>query len=168
MESVKVFVRNFESLMASQGEDKPSSFCARINRIVGRQIFGPSYWSKIKSSITRGSPQNISLKIIDGTAEALNIEPWQLINPMGFDSNGQSRASSGSPDAKVMEESITFALKAAARENREKDVDFISKVAVASYVAHVSNQKEELIFQVLDIARQTEVKHENRKNKGTA
>lgn len=155
MESVKVFVRNFESLMASRGEDRPSAFCENINKIVGRQVFGSSYWSKIKSSLNKGEPQNISLKIIDGTAEALNIEPWQLINPMGFDSNGQSRASSGSPDSKIMEDSIKFALRAAERESREQDINFVSKVAVASYMAHVSDQKEDLIFQVLDIARQT-------------
>lgn len=155
MESVKVFVRNFESLMASHGEERPSAFCEKINSIVGYRVFGPSYWSKIKSSMVKGEPQNISLKIVDGTAAALGVESWQLINPMGFDGHGQSRASSGSPDSKIMEDSIRFALKAAEREDREEDISFVSKVALASYMAHVSDQKEDLIFKVLEIARES-------------
>ncbi len=154
MESVKVFVRNFEALMAAHGEERPSAFCEKINKLVGYRVFGPSYWSKIKSSLKQGEPQNISLKIVDGTARALNIESWQLINPMGFDSHGQSRASTGSPDSKIMEDSIRFALRAAEKENREEDISFVSKVAVASYMAHVSDQKEDLIFKVLEIARE--------------
>ena len=153
MESVKVFVRNFESLMAAHGEDRPSAFCEKINKAVGYRVFGHSYWSKIKTSMKKNEPQNISLKIVDGTAQALGVESWQLINPMGFDDHGQSRASSGSPDSKIMEDSIRFALRAAEKENREQDIKFVSKVAVASYNAHVSNSKEDLIFTVLEIAR---------------
>ena len=155
MESVKIFVRNFESLMASHGEERPSVFCEKINKKLGYRVFGPSYWSKIKASLKQGEPQNISLKIVDGTAKALGVEPWQLLNPTGFDNHGQSRASAGSPDSKIMEDSVRFALRAAEKEDREEDIAFVSKVAVASYMAHVSDQKDDLIFNILKIARET-------------
>lgn len=154
MELVKVFVRNFESLLSAHGEKSASAFWNKINEKAGKPVLVPSYWSKIKNSVDTEKPHNVSLGIIEQTAKALEIEGWQLINPMGFDSHGQSRASTGSPDLKIMEDSVRFAIRAAESEGREEDITFISKVAVASYEAHVSDQKDDLTFRVLKIARE--------------
>ena len=155
MESAKIFYRNIEKIKGVLGYTKMAEFVRHINdKSIGEEkVFTDGYLSRMKSSLSEGSPQNVTLKILEGCASALKVEPWQLINPLGFDDNGTSRASAPYPDEKVLEEAIKYAEVAAEKSGFEENAKFKAEVASAAYRAHFSTDNNELGLRVIEIMR---------------
>ena len=87
----EILVNNLKALSQANGcELNASKFTRLINEKAGSAIIDRSYIARIFRNSSK-DPANISMGKLFLIADALSIEPWQLVHPSGFDGNGDSK-----------------------------------------------------------------------------
>lgn len=139
MDENKVLIKNLLALSVSHGCDgNASKFARLINEKHGKEVIDRSYVSKILKNTG-----NITIGKLAAIAEALNVDAWQILHPLGFDENGRSRASGEALDETVLKRSIKYS-RSASEELGIEDLDFEAEVAASSYISIASGEEEKL------------------------
>lgn len=153
--SVKnTLVRNIKQLGKAVGcGDNGKKLTEYINERAGgeKPVLDRSYMSRLlKNSPT--DPANITMDRLEGIATGLGVEPWQLLNPVGFDDDGKSLANMGSIDVASMTKAVSYARNAQVELGLNND-KFLIECISKTYEAMVTNNEGQLPIILAKLAR---------------
>lgn len=153
--SVKnTLVRNIKQLSKAVGcEDNGKKLTEYINEKAAgeRPVLDRSYMSRLLKN-SPSDPANITMDRLEGIAKGLGVEPWQLINPVGFDEDGKSLANLGSIDTSSMAKAVSYARNAQVELGLSND-KFLIECISKTYEAMVTNNEGQLPIILAKLAR---------------
>lgn len=152
MDNKKVLIRNLRSISQALGcEANASKFTKLINERAGDNVIDRSYVARILKDSPK-DPANISFDKLTTIANALDVDVWQMVHPMGFDSSGRSLASSCALDGNILKRAVKYSISAA-EELKTENLDFISEMAEAGYLYMVRGEDEKLGVELAKLSR---------------
>ncbi|WP_278383340.1 hypothetical protein [Alteromonas mediterranea] len=152
MDNKKVLVKNLRAISQALGcETNASKFAKLINERAGDNVIDRSYVARILKDSPK-DPANISFDKLSTIANALNVDVWQIVHPMGFDSKGRSLASSSALDGNILKRAVKYSISAA-EELKNENLDFISEMAETGYLCMVKGEDEKLGFELAKLSQ---------------
>lgn len=152
MDNKKVLAKNLRDLSKAHGcEMNATKLTKLINDRAGKNVIDKSYIARILKDSEK-DPANISLDKLAKISSSLNVDAWQVIHPMGFDSEGRSRASGSALDSSVLKRAVKYSISAA-EELETENLDFISELVEASYLHMTTGEEEKLGVQIAKLSR---------------
>lgn len=151
MDITDTLVRNLKQLQKAHSLDNASKLSAYINERVTSGVIDRSYVTRILKH-SSGDPANISLGKLSVIAEGLNVESWQLLNPLGFNEKGLSLATSGTVDKSTLSEAVRYAASAC-EEVGINSLEFMSEIATEAYFCIATDNKEKLGFTLAKLSK---------------
>lgn len=95
---------------------------------------------------------NISSTKLASIAGALQIEPWQLLHPAGFDSAGNSKAMTSQLDMAKLIKAIRY-VNDLANSLSVHDEQFLAAAIAKSYEAQISGSESALAVELLQLSK---------------
>ena len=95
---------------------------------------------------------NISSTKLAAIAGALQVEPWQLLHPAGFDSSGNSKAIGSEIDISKMLKAIRY-VSDLSKELGISDEYFIAAATAKAYEAHVTGSDDTLAVELIKLSK---------------
>lgn len=151
MKDKTLLVKNLRDLAEALGcKTNATKLTQLINERAGKKVIDRSYVARVLKHSEK-DPANISLDKFFKICCSLNVDPWQMLHPMGFDSEGRSRASGNVLDSKVLKRAVKYSVSAAA-ELENTNPDFVSALVETSYHHMVSGNDEKLGIQLAKLS----------------
>lgn len=97
-----------------------------------------------------GDGVNISLNKLNDLANGLEVSPWQLLHPLGFNDDGASLSVSSDIDLATLTKASMYA-NTVCRETNIDDEEFKAKAIALAYSCLLNNQEDRMNIEIMKL-----------------
>jgi len=97
-----------------------------------------------------GDGVNISLAKLDNLSQGLNVEPWQLLHPLGFNEQGTSLTADNDIDLPTLTKAIIYS-ETVCKETNIDDQEFKAKAIALTYGSFLNNDEDKMNIDLMKL-----------------